>query len=470
MDYDEFIANKQFEHVESGFEPNELSDQLFGFQRDIVNWACRRGRAAIFADTGLGKTIMELEWARQVYIYTSKPVLIVTPLCVAQQHVREAGKFGLDCRYLRNQDKIDDSHVIVTNYEMLDKFDLSAFAGLVLDESSAIKDATSKRRNQIIELSHQVPYRLSCTATPSPNDHMELGNQAEFLGVMKQTEMLAMFFTHDSSETQKWRLKGHAKSRFWEWMAGWSVCIRKPSDLGHNDDGYILPGLELTQHEVESDKIQEGQLFVMEAQTLFEQRKAQRDSIPQRVERVAELVNNSGEQWIVWCHLNDESDRLVKAIPGAESVKGSDDIDDKEDRMLRFMGGSLRVLVSKPSIMGHGLNMQNCHNMAFVGLSNSFEQYYQAVRRCYRFGQQKIVNVHIVTAQAEGSVKQNIERKQHQANEMSESMVAHMRTMMKRNVSSAIQHRDMYNNNVTMIIPRWITEEVCNGRNMEGVA
>tara|TARA_Y100001951_G_scaffold105178_1_gene120468 strand:+ start:68 stop:2272 length:2205 start_codon:yes stop_codon:yes gene_type:complete len=444
MSYDEFIAKKQFNEISVGFKPAGLSSHLKDFQREIVDWACRRGRAAIFADTGLGKTIMELEWAGQVADATSKPVLIVAPLCVAHQHIREGSKFGIDLRYVRDQSDVADDRIVVTNYEMLDSFDLAEFGGVVLDESSILKNSTGKTRTKIIRDCQPVQYRLSCTATPSPNDHMELGNQAEFLGLMTQAEMLAMFFTHDGGETQKWRLKGHGKTKFWQWMACWSVCIRKPSDLGHDDAGYNLPGLTVEQHEVESHEPKEGELFVTEALTLSEQRKAQRDSIDDRVAKVAELANADSEQWIVWCHLNDEAAALVKAINGAESVGGSDSIESKEDRMQRFTAGTLRVLVTKPSIAGFGMNWQHCNRMAFVGLSHSFEQYYQAVRRCYRFGQKRPVQVHIVTAQAEGAVKANIERKQQQAEEMSEQMVEHMRDLMQKNVKGATMEKTDY--------------------------
>lgn len=448
VEYDEFVSKKQFSEVSVGFAPTGLTSHLSPFQHEIVDWACRRGRAAIFADTGLGKTIMELAWAEQVATATGLPVLVVAPLCVAHQHIREASKFGMEARYVREQGEVADDRIILTNYEMLDRFDMSEFGGVVLDESSILKNSTGKTRTKIIQDCQQVNYRLSCTATPSPNDHMELGNQSEFLGLMSQTEMLAMFFTHDGGDTQKWRLKGHAKTKFWEWMATWAVCIRKPSDLGHSDEGYDLPGLHIEQHEVESHEPQAGELFVVEAQSLNDRRKVQRDSIADRVAKVAELVNADDEQWLVWCHLNDESDALANAIDGAESVKGSDSIESKEDRMLRFVSGELRVLVSKPSIMGFGMNFQHCSHMAFVGLSDSFEQYYQAVRRCYRFGQTRPVHVHIVTAQAEGAVKANIERKQAQANEMSDAMVAHMRDLMQKAVHGATMDKTEYSEDI----------------------
>ena len=441
--YEEFIRAKQFGEIECGFDVQSMNPKLFDHQKAIVRWSVKRGRAAIFADTGLGKSAMEMEFAAQVTEQTGRPVLIVAPLCVAKQFVREGKKFGYDVHYCREQMESRDG-INITNYEMLDAFDLHEFSGIVLDESSILKNSTGKTRTAIIKSCQQVQYRLSATATPSPNDWMELGNQAEFLGLMTQAEMLAMFFTHDGGETQKWRLKGHGAAKFWEWMANWSVCIRKPSDLGFSDDGYDLPPLTLHEHVVEAHKPLDGQLFVTTAQTLTERRQAQRESLRDRVYRVAEIVNASDEQWIVWCHLNDESDALAKLIVGAVSVKGSDSIDAKERAMDGFSAGSVRVLVTKPSIAGFGMNWQHCARMAFVGLSDSFEQYYQAVRRCYRFGQKRPVDVHIVTAETEGAVKANIQRKQAQAAEMADQMVAHMRELTRSKIKGATVEKTAY--------------------------
>jgi len=443
-DYDEFIASKAFEDVRSGFEPGAINPKLFEFQQAIVRWALRRGRAAIFANTGMGKTAMQMEWADCVVEHTGKPVLVVAPLAVAKQSVGEAAKFDISAQYVREQPSASFAEILVTNYEMLDKFDMSKFAGIVLDESSIIKNRDGKTRKQIIESCQRIPYRLSCTATPSPNDYMELGNQAEFLGVMGMNEMLAMFFTHDGGDTSKWRLKGHGERKFWEWMATWAVTITKPSDIGYSNEGYDLPPLRMHEHMVKSPE-SEHSLFADIAQTLTERRKAKKDTMESRAAAVAGLCNGNDDQWLVWCHTNDESALLAKSIDGAVEVKGSDSIDHKESSMQGFSDGSVRVLVSKPSICGFGMNWQNCHNQAFVGLDDSYEQMYQAIRRCWRFGQTKPVDVHIITAEALGAIKSNIQRKEKQMEQMQLRMVEHMQEAMQREIKGAELTRDDYN-------------------------
>lgn len=446
MEYAEFIEQKQFEDIFSGHhvELHDVNSGCFEWQKHIVRWAVARGRAAVFADTGLGKTRMQVSWADLV----PGRVLIFAPLAVAAQTVREARKIGIDIVYSRHD---TGERIVITNYEMMDHFDLTQFTGVVLDESSILKSHTSSTRGKLIEACQRVPYRLSCTATPSPNDFMELGNQAEFLGIMTRTEMLAMFFIHDGGDTAKWRLKGHGKYKFWEWMSTWSVVVRKPSDLGFSDDGYILPELRIHKHIIEVDDIAiEGEMFARPAQSLMERRQAKRKSIEHRVNAVAELVNADNDQWLVWCHLNDESDALSKAINGADEVKGADKPEEKEKNLLGFSDGKLRALVTKPSIAGFGMNWQQCNKMAFVGLDDSFEQFYQAIRRCWRFGQTKPVDVHVFVASTEGAVLENIERKEQQHNEMSASMAEHMRELMKEKVTqSAVREtaeyvRDVY--------------------------
>jgi superfamily II DNA or RNA helicase len=422
MDYEQFLAGKASVDPMTGLtEVPPLNPQLFAFQRDIVAWALRRGRAAIFADCGMGKTPMQLEWARHI----PGRVLILTPLAVAAQTVREAHKFGIDgVAYSRTADT--DARIVVTNYEMLEHFSPDDFTGIVLDESSILKAFDGKTRTKIIEAFAQTPYRLACTATPAPNDYMELGNHAEFLSVMSRTEMLSMFFVHDGGETQKWRLKGHAESDFWTWLCSWAVMIRKPSDLGYEDGAFTLP--EMVMHEV-CVKVEDptsGFLFPVEARTLQERLAARRDTIGDRVAHCAAIVNETERPFIVWCNLNSESGALVKAIPGAVEVQGSDSIEEKESRLRRFSEGDIRVLVTKPSIAGHGLNWQHCSDMAFVGLSDSYEQFYQAVRRCWRFGQERSVNVYSITAETEGAVVANIKRKEAEAKKMAENMVEHM--------------------------------------------
>lgn len=452
--YKQFLENKKITAIESGFEINDsdLNKYLFDFQRVIVKWAIKRGRAAIFADTGLGKTLMQTSWADAVANHTKGNVLILAPLCVAHQTVSEGKKFDISINYCRSQDDIKPG-INITNYEMLERFDLSKFYGVVLDESSIIKHRDGKTRNAIIESCSKVPYKLSCTATPSPNDFMELGNQVEFLGIMSMSEMLAMYFIHDGGDTQKWVLKGHGKAKFWEWMATWAVVIKNPSDLGFDGSGYILPGLNLIGHVVES-KAKDG-LFADIAIGLLERNQARRDSIVDRVNKCAEVVNSSDKQWVVWCHLNDESELLAKSINGSLDIKGSDSIEKKEQAINDFEEGKLRVLISKPSITGFGLNWQHCHNTAFVGLSDSWEQYYQAIRRFYRFGQKKIVNVHVISAESEGAVVENIRRKEEQNKIMGEQMVNFMADAMGKEIFGASIQKAEYDG-FDGVLPEWL--------------
>lgn len=438
--YDAFLEQKRLAAPAVGLQTvPALNRQLFDFQHDIARWALRRGRAAIFADCGLGKTPMQLEWAKHV----PGDVLILTPLAVAQQTVREGQKFGIDVRYCRSQEQVEHG-ITVTNYEMLDRFQPQAFAGVVLDESSILKAYDGKTRNQIIAAFSETPFRLACTATPAPNDHMELGSHAEFLGAMTRAEMLSMFFVHDGGETQKWRLKGHAQSDFWRWVCSWAVMLRKPSDLGYKDRDFVLP--ELVYHEivVRVDEPTSGMLFPMEAETLQERIAARRDTVVERVADTAAIVNESDEPFLVWCNLNAEGERLTRAIPDAIEVRGADSLREKEQGILAFTQGDRRVLVSKPSICGHGMNWQHCRNVAFVGLSDSWEQFYQAVRRCWRFGQKKPVNVYIVTAETEGAVLANIKRKESDAERMAEEMVKNMQDLNAEDLRGLEHKRTAY--------------------------
>lgn len=455
-DYREFIAKKLFDDICTGFDADELNEALFPFQDVIVRWALARGRAAIFADTGLGKTFMQCEWAHRVVLHTGKPVLIFAPLAVAKQTQDNAAEFGIDVHYLRQQPDILPAGVYVTNYEMQQHFDPDYFIGVVLDESSILKNQTGSTRREMISKWGKCPYRLSCTATPSPNDFMELGNQSEFIGIMSMVEMLAMFFVNDTGNTGSWRLKGHGKAKFWEWLSTWAVVIRKPSDLGFSDEGYELPPLNIIEHEVQTAIPLDGELFAKPAQTLSERRQAKRDSLQQRVRVAAELVNNSDEAWIVWCYLNDESESLSRAILDNVEVKGADKMDDKESRLLSFQHGNEHCLITKPSIAGFGMNFQHTHNHVFVGLDDSFEKYYQAIRRQYRFGQKHQVNSHIVISDGEGEIKKNIERKQSQHNEMTDQMVSHMREFMQKEITGAHIEKSVYNPQTKMELPTWI--------------
>lgn len=433
MEYQDFLQQKAINDPATGLDiVPPLNPQLFDFQRDIVSWALRRGRAAIFADCGMGKTPMQLEWANKI----PGRVLILAPLAVAQQTVREGEKFGISSKYER-EGGTHLGKITVANYEMLEHFNPDMFEGIVLDESSILKAYDGKTRTQIIDAFAKTPFRLACTATPAPNDYMELGNHSEFLGVMSRVEMLSMFFVHDGGETQKWRLKGHAETEFWRWMASWAVMIRKPSDLGYENGDFILPEMVMHEHSVKVENIAEGNLFPVEAQTLQERLQARRDTIKERVEDCAAIVNDCKRPFLIWCNLNTESEALAKAIPDAVEVKGSDSNAHKEKAMLDFIEGKVRVLVTKPSICGFGMNFQHCADMAFVGLSDSYEQFYQAVRRCWRFGQTRSVNVHVITAETEGAVVANIKRKEADAMEMAESMVGHMKDLNQQALQGA---------------------------------
>jgi len=451
--YQTFLESKRYTHIEAGFQPHQLPGCLKDFQRDCVSWACRRGRAALFADTGLGKTFMQLAWADQVVRETDKPVLVAAPLCVAQQTVREGEKFGIAASYMR-EPSFCNARIHVTNYEMLKNFDPSDYSGIVLDESSILKGMDGRMRKQITEFASTIPYRLSCTATPSPNDFMELGTQAEFLGIMTQVEMLAQFFIHDGGDTAKWRLKGHARSRFWEWLATWSILIRHPADLGYSAEGYDLPPLRLHEHTVETG-VTDG-LFAQVAQGLQERNQARRESVDLRVAKAAEIANGMNGPVLVWCHLNDESQKLADAIDGCEQVYGAMSADEKEKKLLAFSSGELDRLTTKPRIAGYGLNWQHCNQMIFVGLSDSWESFYQAVRRCWRFGQTNPVDVHIVVADTEGAVLDNIKRKQAQNDEMRREMALIMRDLTVAEIQGATHEIADYSPSQSMEIPSWM--------------
>lgn len=445
VSYQDFLDKKKLQPVISGFKAESLNNNLFDFQRVIVEWALRRGRAAIFADTGLGKTLMQTSWADAVCKHTQGDVLILAPLCVAHQTVEESAKFGISVNYCRSQDGIQKG-INITNYEMLEHFDIDSFIGIVLDESSIIKNRDGKTRNALIESCKNVPFKLSCTATPSPNDFMEIGNQAEWLGVVTITEMLAMFFINDAGDTGTWILKGHGKVKFWEWLATWAIVIKSPADLGFDGSKYILPELKIESHIVESETT-DG-LFADIATGLMERNKARKESIDDRVAKCADIVNNSTGQWVVWCNRNEESEKLAQLINGSKDVKGSDSIDYKEKTIDAFTHGALRVLISKPSICGYGMNWQHCNNTAFVGLSDSWESYYQAIRRFWRFGQKEIVNVHVISAESEGAVVENIRRKDIQNQTMSQEMVKHMSVYTNNEIFGIAPQKDEYTRRV----------------------
>lgn len=448
--YEDFLAAKKRRDPPTGLTMlPALPSQLFPFQKDIVNWALRRGRAAIFANTGMGKSFMELAWGNAIRQVTGWDVLLLTPLAVAGQMVREATKFGIPAKHCAHQDEVEPG-ITVTNYAKLHHFDMSQFGGVILDESSILKAFDGKTRSMLIERCAQVPYRLAATATPAPNDFMELGNHAEFLGVMSLSGMQATFFTHDGGDTSKWRLKGYAEDDFWKWMCSWSVLLCRPSDLGYDDGAYDLPPLNQVEHIVPVDG--------PAAKTLSERLTARRDSIAERVAHAVALTPDEGP-FVWWCNLNAESEALAAAIPGAVEVRGSDKEDEKERKLNAFSTGGIRVLITKPTICGFGMNWQHCADTGFVGLNDSFEQVYQAIRRFWRFGQTKAVNVHFVAASTEGAVLDNLRRKEADADRMGAAMVAQMADLSSEIIHGAARETDGYAPTIPVSIPAWLRED-----------
>jgi superfamily II DNA or RNA helicase len=453
INYQNFIKKKEFNPIMSGFDPDlSWNSYLKDFQLDIVRWAVNRGRAAIFADTGLGKTLMQLSWAFCVTMKIGKPVLVLAPLAVSDQTIEEGKKFGIHVEKLKSD--VFGPGIYIINYEQLKNVDVSQFGGVVLDESSILKGLDGRLRKMITDSFRHTPYKLSCTATPSPNDLMEFGTQSEFLGVMSLVEMLAMFFIHDGENTSKWRLKGHGRRKFWEWLSTWAVFIRKPSDYGYDATGYDLPPLNIIDHVVESG-ITDG-LLPWIAQSLSERGEARKKTVDQRVSVAAEIANSVDGQCLIWCNLNDESQKLASSIDDAYEVFGSQKPEEKSKLLLGFSHGDVSRLVTKPKIAGFGMNWQGCNNMVFTGLSDSFEQYYQAVRRCWRFGQTKQVNVHIVSADSEGAVTANIKRKEQLHEEVSNEMIKAVGEFTAKQLGRSCQNKTEYKPTKKMEIPSWM--------------
>jgi len=462
MNYEEFLKSKQFSvsFKSIDIERDELNSALFEYQKDLVYLALKKGHFALFAMTGTGKTAMQVEWAYQVWSYFKKPVLILAPLSVANQTINEAKKIlGYDIKLCESNDDIVNG-VNITNYEKLHKFDVSQFIGVALDESSILKSFTGKVRNQIVDGFSKTPMKLACSATPAPNDFVELGNHVEFLNICRSPEMLSMFFINDVNGEGKWRLKKHAESKFWEWVANWSAVFTKPSDIGYpkdEDTKYSLPDKHTYNHIVPSPP-SDGLLFAIEASDLNQRRKARKESLTQRCEIAAELVNNSDGIWLVWCDLNDESKLLKSLINDSVEVKGSDTETHKIKSAEEFANGNIKCLIAKPSMFGMGLNFQVCHNMVFTGLSDSFEQVFQATRRCYRFGQKNDVNVHIVYSEAEGKVKENQLRKETQFLQMIDELVKFTKSTVMKEIKEITIDTQDYQPEVHLLVPTFLRE------------
>lgn len=454
MNYEEFLLAKAQLDSGDGFDPVFMPSFLFDFQAAQIEWSITKGRSAIFADCGLGKTPMEFVWAENVVRHTNGNVLIITALAVGAQMVQEAAKFDIEVH--RSNDGTAHRGITITNYEQLHKFNCADFQGVVCDESSIIKNYNGTRRSEITAFMRKVPYRLLATATAAPNDYLELGTSSEALGYLGHMDMLARFFKNDLNnsasgrmrgEVIKWRFKGHAELPFWKWVCSWARAMRKPSDLGFDDTKFILPPMVEQEHLVEVKSLADGMLFALPAVGLKEQRDERRRSITERCGKVASLVNSTGEQALVWCHLNEEGDMLEKMIPDAVQVSGKDSDDVKEERLLAFAKGEARVLVTKSKIAGFGMNFQNCHHVTFFP-SHSYEQYYQGIRRCWRFGQTKPVHVDIITTEGERGVLKNLQRKTVQADRMFSNLVAEM------NAAIGINRAANFSN--TQEVPQWL--------------
>jgi len=461
MKYDDFIKSKMTKSVDSGFEisVDDLNPMLFDWQKEIVRWSLAKGKSAIFADCGLGKTAMQLEWAHQVAIHTGKPVLILAPLAVSRQTHNEGIKFGNNCHICLDYTDVVTG-VNITNYERLEKFQECSWGGICLDESSILKSFTGKIRNQIISMFDDVDYKLACTATPSPNDFVELGNHSEFLKIMNMSEMLATYFVHDGETSSEWRLKGHAETIYWEWISSWAIMMTNPSDIGFDSVKFNLPSLSINRHIIEIDSSEElddsGQLslFPVQASTLSERRFARKESTNKRVEKVIELVQSDPDaSWLIWVDFNAESDAIYRALDGCVEVKGSDTIDHKENSIIGFSNGSIKRIVTKPSICGFGINWQICHNMIFCGLSDSYEMYYQSIRRCWRFGQLNNVTAHIVIGEREQSILNNITRKEISFTKMTTEMIKLTRDSIINQLKKTTRITERYMTNETIKLP-----------------
>lgn len=460
MDYNEFIRGKALQMIPSGIDvnPSDLNPALFPFQRAAVTRALAQGKFCMGEDTGLGKTIQQLAWCDVIEKHMQRPVFIYAPLAVSHQTAREAAKFGINCQVVSEQSEVGNRGIYITNYQKMHRFDVADQSAVCIDEASILKNESGKFANMILDSFRDTPFKLSCSATFAPNDYAELGMQSEFVGAMTREEMLAMFFTHDGGDTSKWRLKSHGQNKFWDWLSSWAVLVRKPSDLGDYDDStYKLPGLNVVDHHVETPiAAHDGMLVWIPTGRTDEKRHINKASIDDRCQVAADLVNRSPEQWIVWCNSNAESTILKKLILESVEVKGSDSDDHKVGSILKFQSGDHRVIVTKDSIFGFGINLQNCHNMT-VFPNDSYERYYQLIRRCYRFGQQNVVNVHRIYHQLESySTIGNVGRKADESDAMYKAMMPYQLRRMSEKHAQTFRDVTAYNPKKKMSIPDWL--------------
>jgi len=463
MDYKEFLLRKQKIEGPTGIEinPGILNKKLFDWQSEVVRWSLEKGRSALFENCGLGKTVQQLEWANQVHQKTNKDILIVAPLAVSRQTQREGEKFGIETNIARKQKDVKKG-INITNYEMLGHFDPDKFIGVVLDESSILKSYMGKTKRKLVQAFENTPYRLSCTATPSPNDHMEILNQAEFLGIMSSSEALAMWFINDTLNMGTYRLKKHAIKPFWEWVSTWAVSINKPSDIGnYSDEGFMLPKLneytDIVNISLLDKTLEDG--FIREVKTnATAYHKEKRYTAEKRAIRTAEiLAENPSEQFVIWCDTNYEADLLRKYIPQAIEVRGNDKVEKKEDSIMGFIDGDIQILISKPTIFGYGLNLQNCNNTVFCGLSYSYENYYQAIKRFHRFGQKQEVNSHIVIGSTEMNILDIVNRKKELHDEMNENMFNSVKEIQGHSIKDSKFELNL--DKINIELPKWAVGE-----------
>lgn len=459
--YRDLIARKRVAAVPTGFlKPAQLSSSLFDHQRVCTEFALRAGRSALFLDTGLGKTACALDWGRVVVERTNKPVLMLAPLGVVTQHLREAERIGVEAQASRTGTAPEHAKIVVTNYERLDRFNATDYAGVILDESSVLKSFSGVTTKKLIETFRATPFRLACSATPAPNDHAELGQHSEFLSVLPQSQMLVRWFLHDSGDTGTWRMKRHAVRDFWDWVASWARCIGKPSDIGFDDAGFEMPELRVTKHILEADRSldagedKDGQmrLFRMPSTSATSIHQEKRLTKNDRAQRAANLMAaEPDEAWVVWCDTDYDADALKALMPSINEVRGSMSIDVKEDRLTAFSKGDVKTILTKPSIAGYGLNWQHCARMIFLGLSFSYENYYQAIRRCWRFRQTRPVEAHVICADTEAAIWDVVSRKSADHERMKAEMISAMRRAFK--ISEVMVS---YNPTTKMELPAWI--------------